>query len=78
MHVGRDLLLASGSQDSTIRLWRLSEKIEQECGPEFRLAEQKFNLNNTEYVVTLESLLMGHEGWVCGLQWKPNSSQCFF
>lgn len=64
-----DLLLASCSQDTSIRLWRISRQQQQQqqdskqCPPqddELRLKGNVFTLScGVSFVVTLESILMG-------------------
>lgn len=63
-----DLLLASCSQDTSIRLWRISQQQQEEedskqCPPqdnELRLKGNVFTLSSgLSFVVTLESILMG-------------------
>ncbi|XP_015126218.1 probable elongator complex protein 2 [Diachasma alloeum] len=61
-------LLASGSQDGTIRLWKISIS-SQEKPPEDRVNE--FTVENQLFEVTLESILSGHEHWVYGVHWHP-------
>lgn len=51
---GNDLLLASSSQDTFIRLWKSSSVAEAEKSPHF----------------VLESVLSGHDGWVYSVQWS--------
>ncbi|ETN57929.1 elongator complex protein 2 [Anopheles darlingi] len=77
-----DLLLASCSQDSFIRLWRISprdtlqkqkayEEIAQD--EDIQLEERTFSVGSTgdgsvfHYALSLESVLQGHEGWVYGV-----------
>ncbi|XP_029169407.1 probable elongator complex protein 2 [Nylanderia fulva] len=60
-----NVFLATGSQDNTIRLWRITRESSSD--------EQKrdiFMINNREYSVILESVLSGHEGWVYGVHWQ--------
>ena len=69
---GGDLLLASCSQDTSIRLWRISQQQQQqqqedskqrppqEEDDELRLKGNVFTLScGVSFVVTLESILMG-------------------
>lgn len=71
-----DILLASASQDTFIRLWRLSpaRTIDTNGDDEIRVEERQFGcqLNNgamRKYKVALESVLSGHDGWITGLDW---------
>jgi len=79
-----DLLLASGSQDSYIRLWKISTRTviglgsSVECAfPDvsvLALQEQVFTSCAQQFSVVLESVLIGHEGWVLGVSWGPLST----
>ena len=66
-----DTFLASGSQDSLIRLWKLSVKKEESDNNELRAKTEQFKVNEKEYEVVLESILSGHDGWVYGVNWHP-------
>ncbi|KAM8714538.1 hypothetical protein ACLKA7_014631 [Drosophila subpalustris] len=85
---GQDLLLASGSQDNFIRLWRISLRTEQQVSEnrvnienfsfaesgEIRVEEKILPVGKDSwYAVTLESVLYGHEGWVYGVHWHKNA-----
>lgn len=65
------ILLASASQDSYIRLWRISPRLEGELTPTGIIAvEQKlFTAYGRQWSVKLEAVLGAHEGWVYGIQW---------
>uniref|UniRef100_A0A1B6DSR2 Elongator complex protein 2 n=2 Tax=Clastoptera arizonana TaxID=38151 RepID=A0A1B6DSR2_9HEMI len=68
-----DLMLASGSQDTNINLWRFQStsknKIDESA---FRLKEQILSINNElKIAVRLEAVLSGHDGWVHGVHWHP-------
>jgi elongator complex protein 2 len=71
---GQSLLLASCSQDTYIRLWRIKE---DETTPtndsELRVKGNYFTLDKIRYVATLEAVLSGHEDWVYSCQWSPTS-----
>lgn len=80
-----DLLLASSSQDTFIRLWKISArptdrhlppKIIDEFGTneDIQMEERIFTVISTaetshSYAVALESVLLGHDGWVYGVHW---------
>ena len=56
-----DILLASGSQDATIMVWRFhppSLSLSDHCS----LQEQSISIGETELTVKLETVLQGHEG----------------
>lgn len=68
-------MLASGSQDKFIRLWRISElKTENDETNKLSITT-KFSIKDKEVVkeftTKLESVLCGHEGWVYEVQWSP-------
>ncbi|KAL1773587.1 elongator complex protein 2 [Sigmodon hispidus] len=74
---GRNLFLASCSQDSLIRIWRVymkptSLETEDDC---IRLKGNTFTIQNgdisTTVAVTLETLLAGHENAVNAVHWQP-------
>jgi len=67
-----NLYVASGSQDTYIRLWKISKATNFAVQDEDQLTitEQKFTSNNVEFVITLESVLISHEGWVLGVSWS--------
>lgn len=85
---GQDLILASGSQDNFIRLWRIAPRTEQQVSEnrvnienfsfaesgEIRVEEKILQVGKESwYAVTLESVLYGHEGWVYGVHWHKNA-----
>lgn len=76
---GADVLLASASQDSFIRLWRISPREQVRAQRSFEefsadedivLEERVFSVTaegqQFHYALALESVLQGHEGWVYG------------
>jgi len=75
---GDELLLASASQDHYIRLWKIKTAQPFASNKEdgmLALKEQSFTtVCGKEYSVILESVLIGHEGWVLGLSWNCISS----
>lgn len=66
-----NILLASGSQDAMIRLWKISTNVVESPSDELQQKEQVFVANDTNYNITLESVLYGHEGWIYGVHWYP-------
>lgn len=75
-----DVLLASSSQDSFIRLWRISpesmETVEVDNNL-IQVEEWSFKFANRKFILTLESVLQGHENWVYSVNWirsKENDS----
>uniref|UniRef100_A0A452RQ65 Elongator complex protein 2 n=1 Tax=Ursus americanus TaxID=9643 RepID=A0A452RQ65_URSAM len=76
---GRDLFLASCSQDCLIRIWKLyikSTSSETQDDDNIKLKENTFTIENesTKVVcaVTLETVLAGHENWVNAVHWQPS------
>ncbi|XP_076167663.1 elongator complex protein 2 [Ptiloglossa arizonensis] len=65
------ILLATGSQDAMIRLWKISVNVTKPLNDELHQKEQVFVVNDTKYNITLESVLHGHEGWIYGVHWYP-------
>lgn len=74
------MLLASSSQDKFIRVWRIErvdddnttiEKVENLI----KSMKITFDVDNNEvksqYAITLESVICGHEGWVYDVKWSP-------
>ncbi|XP_030781645.1 elongator complex protein 2 isoform X2 [Rhinopithecus roxellana] len=75
---GRDLFLASCSQDCLIRIWKLyikSTSLETQDADNIRLKENTFTIENESvkitFAVTLETVLAGHENWVNAVHWQP-------
>uniref|UniRef100_A0A4X2LXC7 Elongator complex protein 2 n=1 Tax=Vombatus ursinus TaxID=29139 RepID=A0A4X2LXC7_VOMUR len=76
---GKDLFLASCSQDCLIRVWKLyvkSTSLEIQEDDDIKLKENTFTLKNESaeatYAVTLETVLAGHENWVNAVHWQPS------
>ena len=74
-----DLLLASGSQDKYIRLWRIhKEEDEHKASDGMRASFEKLLSNKAHkldtskasYSVTFEALLLGHEDWISTICWS--------
>lgn len=85
---GDDLLLASGSQDNFIRLWRIAPRNEEQVlknrvdilnfseaeSGELCVEEKIVQLGEQAwFAITLESVLYGHEGWIYGVHWHKNA-----
>lgn len=83
-----DLLLASGSNDKYIRLWRIQEGKAQpgqgtspgECSIslfEHALTSkvQMISSGERKYSITFEALLLGHEDWIYSVAWHPFGKQ---
>lgn len=80
-----ELLLASSSQDTFIRLWKISRRESGElkapktvevfgASDEIQVEEKIFTVggeNNAShhFAVSLESVLLGHDGWVYSVHW---------
>lgn len=84
-----DLLVATSSQDSYIRLWRISPRNEKEQlfkkfsdlneHEEIQVQENRFQLTTPAgeeriFAVSLESVLQGHAGWVYSVQWHRSEN----
>ncbi|KAF5281600.1 hypothetical protein FQR65_LT02920 [Abscondita terminalis] len=68
-----DLILASASQDSLIRLWKFScNPLADEVFDEYDLIlkKSKIKTKTSEYVISLESILAGHEAWIYSVNWN--------
>ncbi|KAH9829206.1 elongator complex protein 2-like [Teratosphaeria destructans] len=86
---GSDILLASGSQDKYIRLWRFSKgatnlSAEANGSIDTGIAVGKKSLSNkarhvghgaSRYNVTFEALLIGHEDWIYTARWSPSAQR---
>lgn len=82
-----DILLASSSQDTFIRLWRISPRddvcsvkspSELEANDEIKIEERIFTIdsesgNKCHFAIGLESVLLGHDAWVYGVNWSRNA-----
>lgn len=76
---GLDYILASGSQDRYIRLWRLrlNEAIDDSDEDDSKLVllsnkQYKFNLGSDRAAFSFEALIMGHDDWITDLKWHPS------
>lgn len=85
---GDEIYLASGSQDSNIRLWKIVRDTPTEAPARdafdaqadalldadgIRTKKNKIPLQSSAWFVALDALLIGHDGWVTALQWHPRS-----
>ncbi|XP_069032804.1 elongator complex protein 2 [Embiotoca jacksoni] len=77
---GGELLLASCSQDTLIRVWRLCAKSGTDTLTEddhtiIKMKEDVFEVKERDgpsvFAVSLETVLAGHENWVYGVHWQP-------
>lgn len=75
-----EYILASGSQDRYIRLWRLrfNEGIDNSDEDSLKLMllsnkQYKFNMGpTTKAAFSFEALIVGHDDWITGLSWNPS------
>ncbi|KAJ6642507.1 Elongator complex protein 2 [Pseudolycoriella hygida] len=79
-----DILLASSAQDTFIRLWRISPRddicpvkavSELQLNEEIKIEERIFTIEseqgeNRHFAIGLESVLLGHDAWVYGVNWS--------
>ncbi|KAL3269365.1 hypothetical protein HHI36_008437 [Cryptolaemus montrouzieri] len=64
---GGDLLLASSSQDNFIRIWRMTRQEKSALNSSaVNMKTSKWN-----FKIYVESILIGHEGWVYSVSWNP-------
>lgn len=70
-----DCHLVTGSQDTSIRLWKIFlDEEDSGAQDECQRRIKRFQLGNSKFGITLESILSGHENWVYGVHWRPASS----
>ncbi|XP_044755225.1 probable elongator complex protein 2 [Coccinella septempunctata] len=67
MKDGEDLLLASSGQDNYVRIWRFIKKEKGTVNPNRTLLRAQ----KCDYEINIESVLIGHEGWVYSVAWNP-------
>lgn len=53
-----------------MRLWRFSRNTSDENKLK---SKSVIKTNKINYTITLESILLGHEGWVFSANWSPDS-----
>ncbi|KAI8321806.1 WD40 repeat-like protein [Martensiomyces pterosporus] len=66
-----DVILASGSEDKYIRLWRISLA---GSSPATAQSDSAINVGSKKYAyaVSLDSVLVGHDGWVHSVAWNQS------
>lgn len=85
-----DLLIATASQDTFIRLWRIALRPNIDSPPPSKMVdiftanesiqvqEQVFTVKGDEktlkFAVKLESVLLGHDNWIYGVHWARTAS----
>ncbi|XP_050542777.1 elongator complex protein 2 [Daktulosphaira vitifoliae] len=78
------LFLASGSQDSMIRLWKFSiEENIQHSSYEYsketlqlerkKMIIEKNDGSNLTYIIQTETVISGHDSWIYGVNWKSKN-----
>ncbi|CAK1552679.1 unnamed protein product [Leptosia nina] len=71
-----NIMLASASQDTYIRIWRIERYVKESSPVTGIKVEQKvFDAYDVIWSVKLEAVLAGHEGWVYGVQWDSFSEK---
>uniref|UniRef100_A0A0K0F9C4 Elongator complex protein 2 n=1 Tax=Strongyloides venezuelensis TaxID=75913 RepID=A0A0K0F9C4_STRVS len=71
------LLLASASQDTFVRIWSFKsiDKNEMDTGKgenSLKTKEVIFESHNNSWNVIVETILSGHEGWIYSAKWHPS------
>lgn len=76
-----NIILASSSQDTFIRLWKISKVRKRESGEvvskfmvNVEADDRRFSIADELFSVSLESVLQGHEGWVSSVHWHKTES----
>lgn len=77
-----DIFIASSSQDTFIRLWKISKVKKRESGETIskfaanvEADDRRFSIKDEIFSVSLESVLQGHEGWVSSVHWNRQKPQ---
>lgn len=76
---GNKYLIASGSLDRYVRLWRLEADsgVEADAGSSQLVLlsnrKYKFELENVKFNVYFDALIMGHDDWISSLCWHPDN-----
>lgn len=68
-------MLASGSQDRYIRLWRVARGAAAADPTRLVLLSNtphSATVGGQQLTITFDSLIMGHDDWISGLQWHPH------
>lgn len=68
------LIVASGSQDTMIRLWYITSvnstlDSAMSDADEIKPEEKLFSVEEHQFAITMESVLTGHEGWIYSVCW---------
>lgn len=72
-----DVLLASSSQDTFIRIWRISPRNMSDAPADadlIQVDERAFVVAEQKFILSLESVLQGHENWVYSVTWSKDES----
>ncbi|XP_047504367.1 elongator complex protein 2 isoform X1 [Pieris napi] len=73
------ILLASASQDTYIRIWRIQRFYDEPSSSSqvsgIKVEKKVFDAYDVVWSVKLEAVLAGHEGWVYGVQWDSFSEK---
>lgn len=76
----KDFILASGSQDRYVRLWRLKlnefiDDSDEDPNKLILLSNKQYKFqygDNKRAAFSFEALIMGHDDWISGIQWHPS------
>ncbi|CAH8856117.1 unnamed protein product [Trichobilharzia szidati] len=79
------ILIATGGQDSIVRLWRLFSMVNDTNKPVYEHTKnislqlpEHFSADNLNLCLTSESVLAGHENWVTGISWSSTTTDHLF
>ena len=74
----KTLYLASSSQDSYIRVWKLTHG-KDTTNEDLKLKKQNFSVAsvnvNHEFCLAIDAVLSGHENWVYNVQWHKQANE---